>query len=114
MIVGDTVGPLPEGIGHIMRMTLLAPKFRNLDLTRKSILFLTPPPRGASSIGVTTTLATLTSSAPTPPVGGGLSEMEVSVDTLSSSEDWQWLGNALPTGESAARPGAGLLPVNTC
>ena len=47
-----------------------------------------PPPRGASSIGVTTPPATLTSSAPTPPAGG-LSEMEVSVDTPSLSEDWQ-------------------------
>ena len=72
-----------------------------------------PPPRGAGSIRVTTTLATSTSSAPMPPAGG-LSEMEVSVDTPSSSEDWQQLGNALPTGESAARPGVGLLPANPC
>ena len=72
-----------------------------------------PPPRGSSSIRVTTTPTTLTSSAPMPPAGG-LSEMEVSVDTLSLSEDWQWLGNALPTGESAARPGVGLLPANPC
>ena len=86
MIVGDTAGPLPKGICHIMRMTLLAPKFGDLDLTRKSILFLMPPPRGVSSIGVTTTLATSTSSAPMPPAGG-LSEMEESVDTPSSSED---------------------------
>ena len=61
------MGPLPKGINHIMRMTLLAPKFGYLDLTRKSILFLSPPSRGASLIGVTTTLVTLTSSAPTPP-----------------------------------------------
>ena len=74
-----------------------------------------PPLGGAGSIRVTTTLATLTSSAPMPPVGGGgLSEIEVSVDTPSLSEDWQWLGNALPTGESAARPGVGLLPANLC
>ena len=70
MIVGDTAGLLPKDVSHIMRMTLLTPKFGNLDLTRKSILFLMPPPGGASSIGVTTTPATLTSSAPTPPVGG--------------------------------------------
>ena len=73
-----------------------------------------PPSPGAGSIRVTTTLATSTSSAPMPPVVGGLSEMEVSVDTPSSSEDWRWLGNALPTGESAARPGVGLLPANPC
>ena len=72
-----------------------------------------PPPRGVGSIRVTTTPATSTSPAPMPPVGA-LSEMEVSVDTPSLSEDWQWLGNALPTGESAARPGVGLLPANLC
>ena len=64
------MGPLPEGIGYIMRITLLAPKFGYLDLTRKSILFLLPPSGGVSFIGVTTTLVTLTSSAPTPPVKG--------------------------------------------
>ena len=43
---------------------------------------------------------------------GVLSEIEVSVDTPSSSEDWWWLGNALLRGESGANPGAGLLPAN--
>ena len=38
--------------------------------------------------------------------------MEVLVDTLSSSEDWQSLGNALLMRESGARPGMGLLPAN--
>ena len=44
----------------------------------------------------------------------GPSEMDVSVDTPSSSEDWRWPGNGLPTGESAAKPGVGLLPANPC
>ena len=66
MIISDTMGPLPEGISHITRVTLLAPKFGYLDLTRKSILFLLPPSRGESLIGVTTTLVTLISSATTP------------------------------------------------
>ena len=70
MVVSDTMGPLPKGIGHIMRMTLLTSEFGDLDLTRKSILLLLPPSRGASFIGVTTTLVTPTSSASTPPVKG--------------------------------------------
>ena len=70
MVVSDTTGPLPKGISHVMRMTLLTSKFRDLDLTRKSILLLLPPSRGASFIGVTTTLVTSTSSAPTPPARG--------------------------------------------
>ena len=41
-------------------------------------------------------------------------EMDISMDTPSSSEDWRWLGNALPTGESAAKPRVGLLPANLC
>ena len=53
-----------------MRMTLFAPKFGDLDLARKPILFLSPPSGGASLIGVTTTLVTLTSSAPKPPAKG--------------------------------------------
>ena len=69
-VVSDTMGPLPKGVSHIMRMTLLTSKFRDLDLTRKSILLLLPPSGGASFIGVTTTPVTLTSSAPTPPVRG--------------------------------------------
>ena len=64
------MGLLPEGISHIMRMTLLAPKSRDLDLTRKSILFLLPPSGGVSFIRVTTTPVTLTSSAPTPAAKG--------------------------------------------
>ena len=60
------MGPLPKGIGHIMRMTLLAPKFGDLDLTREPILFLLPPSRGESLIGVTTTPVTSISSATTP------------------------------------------------
>ena len=70
MIISDTMGPLPKGISHIVRMTLLTSEFRNLDLTRKSILFLLPPSGGASFIRVTATPVTLTSSAPTPPVKG--------------------------------------------
>ena len=66
MIISDTMGPLPKGVGHIMRMALLAPKFRDLDLTRKPILFLLPPSGGEGLIGVTTTPVTLISSAPTP------------------------------------------------
>ena len=70
MVVGDTAGPLPKGISHIMRMSFLATKFEDLDLTRKSILFLLPPSRGAGIIGVTTTPVILTSSTSTPPVKG--------------------------------------------
>ena len=53
-----------------MHMALLASKFGYLDLTRKSILFLTPSPRGVSAIGVTATPAAAAPSTPTPPVGG--------------------------------------------
>ena len=87
MIVRDAVSPLPEGAGHIMIMAFLASEFRNLDLTRKSILFLTPSPRGVGAIRVTAALAAVAPSTPTPPTGG-LSEMEVLVDIPSSSEDW--------------------------
>ena len=62
--------PLPKDVSHIMRMTLLAFEFRDLDLTRKSILFLLPPSGDVSFIEVTTTPVTSTSSAPTPPVKG--------------------------------------------
>ena len=55
-------------------MAFLASKFRNLDLTQKSILFLTPSPRGVSTIRVTATLATVAPSAPTPPMGGFIRE----------------------------------------
>ena len=78
MIVSDRAGPLPKGIGHIMRMSLLAPKFGDLDLTRKSILFLLPPSGGASPIRVTTTLVTSTSSAPTPPAKGPIRDGGIS------------------------------------
>ena len=88
MIVRDAACPLPEGTSHIMSMAFLAFKFGNLDLTPKSILFLTPSPRGASAIRVTATLAAVAPLTPAPPMGGGLSEMEVSVDTPSSPEDW--------------------------
>ena len=71
-----------------MSMAFLASEFGYLDLTRKSILFLTPTPKGVSAIGVTAAPAAVAPSTPTPPVGG-LSEMVVSVDTPSSSlEDW--------------------------
>ena len=63
MVISDTTGPLPKGIGHIMRMTLLTSEFRDLDLTRKSILFLSSPSRVERLIGVATTPVTLTSSA---------------------------------------------------
>ena len=66
MIISDTVGPLPKGIDDIMRMTLLAPKFRDLDLTRESILFLSPPSGGESLIRVTATPVTMVSSATMP------------------------------------------------
>ena len=71
-----------------MSMAFLASEFGYLDLTRKSILFLMPSPRGVGAIGVTATPAAVAPSTPTPPVGGGLSKMKVSVDTPSSSEDW--------------------------
>ena len=72
MIVGDTAGPLPKGAGHIMSMALFASKFGDLDFTWKSILFLPSSPRGVGPIRVTTTPATLASSAPTPPSGGSI------------------------------------------
>ena len=54
-------------------MAFLASKFRNLDLTRKSILFLTPSPRGASAIRVAAaTTATAAPPAPTPPTRGSI------------------------------------------
>ena len=77
MVISNTTGPLPKGIGHIMRMALLAPKFRDLDLAREPILFLLPPSRGESLIRVTTTPVASISSA-TPPLanrllrGGGI------------------------------------------
>ena len=70
MVVGDTADPLPKGVGHIMRMSFLASKFRDLDLTRKSILFLSPPSGCAGIIGVTTTPVTLTPSISLPLVKG--------------------------------------------
>ena len=72
MIVRDAVSPLPEGTCHIMSMAFLASEFRNLDLTQKSILFLTPSPRGASAIGVAATTATAAPLAPTPPMRGSI------------------------------------------
>ena len=66
MIISDTMGPLPKGVSHIVRVTLLAPKFGYLDLTRKSILFLLPPSRGETLIGVTTTLVLSISSVTMP------------------------------------------------
>ena len=64
------MSPLQEGTGHIMSMVLLASEFGYLDLTRKSILFLTPSPRGASAIRVTATLAAAAPFTPTPLAGG--------------------------------------------
>ena len=72
------MGPLSKGIGNIMRMSLLATKFRDLDLTRKSILFLSPPSRGASIIRITATPVTLTPSAPTPPAKGLIRDRGIS------------------------------------
>ena len=69
-IVCDAASPLLEGAGHIMSMALLASEFGYLDLTRKSILFLTPSPRGVSAFGVTTALAAAAPSTPMPPAGG--------------------------------------------
>ena len=85
------MGPLPKGIGHIMRMTLLAPEFGDLDLARESILFLSPPSGGGSLIGVTTTLVTLTFSAPTPPAkglirDGGISKYPVIIRGVAVAE----------------------------
>ena len=78
MVISDTMGPLPKGIGHIMRMTLLTSEFRDFDLTRKSILFLSSPSRVERLIRVTTTPVTSASLA-TPSLtrrllrGGGIS-----------------------------------------
>ena len=80
------MGPLPKGISHIMRIALLAPRFRDLDLAREPILFLSPPSGGESLIGVTTTLVTSISSATTASYESDFSEVVVSVDTPSSSE----------------------------
>ena len=70
MVVGNTVGPLPKGIGHIMRMSFLATKFGDLDLTRKSILILLPASGGAGIIRVTTTQVISASPTSTPPAKG--------------------------------------------
>ena len=64
------MSPLPEGAGHIMSMALLASEFRYLDLTQKSILFLSPPPRGVSATRVTAALAAAAPSTPMPLAGG--------------------------------------------
>ena len=53
-----------------MSMALLASEFGYLDLTRKSILFLMPSPRGVSAIRVTAAAAAVAPSTPMPPVGG--------------------------------------------
>ena len=78
MIVRDAASPLPECTSHIMSMAFLASEFRNLDLTRKSILFFTPSPRGASAIGVTAAMAAAAPLAPTPPVGGSVCNSGIS------------------------------------
>ena len=70
MVVRDTADPLPEGAGHIMSMALLAFEFGYLDLTQKSILFLTPSPSGMGAIRVTAAPAATAPSTPTPPAGG--------------------------------------------
>ena len=72
------MGPLPKGIRYIMRMALLASKFRDFNLAREPILFLSPPSRGESLIGVTTTPVTSISPATLPLTkqllrGGGIS-----------------------------------------
>ena len=72
MMVCDAASPLPEGTGHIMSMAFLASEFRNLDLAQKSILFLTPSPRGMSAIRVTATTATVAPMAPMPPTRGSI------------------------------------------
>ena len=68
VVVSDTVGPLPKGICHIIRMSLLTTKFGNLDFTRKSILLLLSPSGGARIIGVAATSALSTPSTSTPPM----------------------------------------------
>ena len=73
MIVRDAASPLAEGTSHIVSMAFLASEFRNLDLTRKFILFLMPSPRGVRAIGVTATMATVAPSAPTPPMRRSIS-----------------------------------------
>ena len=70
MIVRDAVCPLAEGTNHIMSMAFLASEFGTLDLTRKSILFLTSSSRGASAIGVVAALAAVAPLTPVPPTGG--------------------------------------------
>ena len=72
MIVHDARSPLLEGAGHIMSMALLASEFGYLDLTQKSIHFLSPPPRGVSAIRVAATPAAAAPSTPMPLVGGGV------------------------------------------
>ena len=71
-VISDTAGPLPKGVGHVMRMSFLATKFGDLDLTRKSILLPLPPSRGAGIIGVTTTSVTSTPSTSMPPARGSV------------------------------------------
>ena len=66
MIVRDAACPLPEGTSHIMSMAFLASEFGNLDLTRKSVLFLMPSPREASAIRVAAALAAVAPLTPMP------------------------------------------------
>ena len=72
MIVRDAASPLLKDTSHIVSMAFLASEFRDLDLTQKSILFLTPSPRGASTIRVAATMATVAPSAPMPPTKGSI------------------------------------------
>ena len=92
-----------------MSMAFLASKFRNLDLTQKSILFFTPSPGGASAIGVAAAAATAAHSASTPPMGdsicnGGISGYPVIIRGLVMSRKCNSQGRARVEAQSRTAP----------
>ena len=96
-----------------MSMAFLASEFRNLDLTRKSILLLTPFPRGASAIRVAVTTATVAPSASTPPTGssicnGGISGYPVVIRGLVMTRKCPSQGRARGKTRSRTAPGQSM------
>ena len=113
MIVCDAASPLPEGTSHIVSMAFLAFEFRDLDLTQKSILFLTPSPRGVSAIRVTATMATVAPLAPTPPTrgsvrNGGIRAYPVIIRGLVMAGECPSQGRARGKTQSRTAPGQSM------
>ena len=93
MVIHDTMGPLPKGIGHIMRMTFLAPKLWYLNFAREPIFLFPSSLEGGSPVGVTTTLVTSIPSATMPLMGrlprvGGISRYSDIIRGVAVVEGW--------------------------